>query len=315
MSTLRSRYEGSLAHAFVEKVGALDFGSWILIFGANLMPSVLPIIILLSAFANVHVQDDIARHLGLSREGTGIIEGLFRSQGVTFNVAVLLSLILSFTGTIGVAGSIQVLNEKALNRAHQAGSHSVLRGAAWALCLGVFLIIDGAIGRSLRDEPSGIVVLAVAEFVGLALFFSWTMHFMLGGLQPWRSLWRPAIATCACWIGLGVFSSFYFSSTIVSDSKLYGPIGGVFSLLMWFVAVGAVIALGAAVGALWRERSVGTTDRWRGTRRLAAAFLRQEESSWALSLVHEERLAGPADPTGWIEDRRLRLSIAFRGDA
>ena len=52
-------------------------------------------------------------------------------------------------------------------------------------------------------------------------------------------------------MGLGVFASDYFSSTVVSDSHLYGSIGVVFTLVTWFIAIGAVLALGAVAGVVW----------------------------------------------------------------
>jgi membrane protein len=86
------------------------------------------------------------------------------------------------------------------------------------------------------------------------------MHFLLAGRVPWRSLVRPAVLTAICWIGLALFSSLYFSSAVVSDSRLYGTIGVVFSLLTWFIAIGAVLVLGAAGGAVWQERHDGTAS-------------------------------------------------------
>jgi membrane protein len=80
------------------------------------------------------------------------------------------------------------------------------------------------------------------------------MHFLLAGRVRWRSLVRPAALTAICWIGLALFSSLYFSSAVVSDSRLYGTIGVVFSLLTWFIAIGAVLVLGAAGGVVWQER-------------------------------------------------------------
>jgi uncharacterized BrkB/YihY/UPF0761 family membrane protein len=56
------------------------------------------------------------------------------------------------------------------------------------------------------------------------------------------------------WFGLAVFSSVYFSSAVTSENKLFGTIGVVFILLTWFTAVGAVIVLGAAGGAVWQHR-------------------------------------------------------------
>jgi uncharacterized BrkB/YihY/UPF0761 family membrane protein len=50
------------------------------------------------------------------------------------------------------------------------------------------------------------------------------------------------------------FSKFYFSDTVISDSKTYGTIGAMFSLMTWFTAIGAVIILAAVAGALWADR-------------------------------------------------------------
>ena len=45
-----------------------------------------------------------------------------------------------------------------------------------------------------------------------------------------------------------------FSDTIVSDSKTYGTIGAIFGIMTWFIAIGAVIILGAVAGAVWEDR-------------------------------------------------------------
>ena len=63
-------------------------------------------------------------------------------------------------------------------------------------------------------------------------------------------------------------SPVYFAAAIISDSRLYGTIGVVFTLLTWFIAIGAVIVLGAVAGATWdqrkgraRETTTGSSDR------------------------------------------------------
>jgi membrane protein len=81
------------------------------------------------------------------------------------------------------------------------------------------------------------------------------VHFLLAGREPWRRIAPSAIATALFWLGFGVFASIYFSPTIVSDSRLYGTIGVVFSLLTWFIGMGAVITLGAVVGVVWTKRT------------------------------------------------------------
>jgi len=101
----RARYEGSFAQDVVKRLGAVDFGDRILIFGACLLLSVLPLIIILSAYASHHVEDDIATHLGLSAQGDRVVEGLFTARAETFNLSIFVALLLSFTGTVAVARS------------------------------------------------------------------------------------------------------------------------------------------------------------------------------------------------------------------
>ena len=116
------------------------------------------------------------------------------------------------------------------------------------------LVADSVIGAFVRTV-GGAPAQKVVTYAGVAAFILWTMHFLLVGKVPWRILVRPAIVTAHLWIALDVFSSTYFSSQIVSDSRLYGTIGAVFGLTTWFIAIGAVIILGAVAGAVWEERN------------------------------------------------------------
>lgn len=255
----RNRYEGSAAQDLAKRLGALDFLNWILIFGATLLLTVLPIILLLSSLASHRIDSDLARHLGLNRQGSRIVGGLFTSAPVKFDSGVVLSLLIGLASAIAVAITVQIIYEKAFDQPHRRSVPNVLRCAVWAVAVAGLLIADGAISRELRGSPARTVVSALVGLVGLTLFFWWTMHFLLAGREPWGQLFRPAVATAVFWLGLGVFSHFYFSSTIISDSKLYGTIGVVFSLVTWFIAVGAVLMLGALVGVVWQNRSSGTT--------------------------------------------------------
>jgi membrane protein len=254
-SAWRHRYEGSAAQELFKRLAALDFGNWILLFGATLLLTVLPIILLLSSFASERVDDDLARHLGLNQEGSRIVSGLFKSASVKFDSGIVLSLIIGIASAIGVARTVQVIYEKAFDQPHRRSVSNVARCGVWAFAVATVLVVDGAVSRPLRDSPDRPLVSALVALVGLTLFFWWTMHFLLAGREPWWQLFRSALLTAVFWIGLGVFSSFYFSSTIISDSRLYGTIGVVFSLVTWFIAVGAVIMLGAVAGAVWQRRS------------------------------------------------------------
>ncbi len=123
---LRAQYEKSFARELISGLGDVDFGDRIIIFGASLLLTVLPMVIVLSAFANHRVQDDIAQHLGLSLQGARIIDGVFHASVTSFNLAILIGLLLSFAGSIGVARSVQVIYERAFKQPHATGVNGFL---------------------------------------------------------------------------------------------------------------------------------------------------------------------------------------------
>ena len=80
VSAARGRIEGSAAQTFLRRLGALDFIDSIVLFGASLLLSVLPFIILPSSLANHRIDTDPSRHIGLNHEGARIVSQLFRSS-------------------------------------------------------------------------------------------------------------------------------------------------------------------------------------------------------------------------------------------
>jgi membrane protein len=220
-----------------------------------LLISLLPFLILLSAFANQRVDDDLALRLGLDHRAAGIVTNLVRSAPASLDAATLSGLVFLLAGAMTVASSLQQIYEKAFGQAHQGGVRSWPRLLVWTALLCGVVAFESVVGRPVRQVSGGAVLAEVVTFAIYVPFFCWTMHFLLSGRVPWRKLLPAAVATGAFFAGLGVFSSFYFSSTMISDSKTYGAIGAVFTLATWLIAIGAVIILGAVAGAVWIDDS------------------------------------------------------------
>jgi membrane protein len=250
----RAGYEGSFAQGVAKGLRTVEFGNQIVIFGASFLLSVLPLIILLNVFANSRVDDNIATRLGLNREGAHIVDGLFRNSHPAVNFGLVLSLVLSLAGTVAVARSVQKLYLQGFGQPDLRGRTNVFRCLVWALAAAAEVVADAAVSRPLRDLPAGRFFLGLGNLVIVTAFFWWGLHFLLAGREPWRRLFPAALTTGVFWVGLGAFASFYFSSTLISDSHLYGSIGVVFTLVSWFIAMGAVITLGAVIGATWQTR-------------------------------------------------------------
>jgi membrane protein len=248
----RGRYERSWVGDAVAQLRALDFFDWTVIFGAELLWSALPFIIVLSSAADIRIDDQLSRHIGLNSRAAHIVETLFRNKPSHAVVPILTGLIFSFAGIVAVVASLQVVYERLFNQEHR-GWRDLPRYVVWVVVVLGLLVAEGIIDHPER-RAAGPVVQVLVTFVIATTFFFWTMHFLLDGRVPWRRFVRPALVTALLWVALAFFSSRFFSTTVIDDSKTYGTIGVVFTFLTWFVLIGTVIVLGAACGAVWEAR-------------------------------------------------------------
>lgn len=251
-AAVRRRYARSWLRDVAARLRTLEFGNWIVLFGASLLLAVLPLIILLSTVANERIDDDLSRHIGLDRRGAQIIAALFRKTPSHAPSAIVLGILMGFAGTMAVAGSLQVVYERAFGQDHR-GWRDAPRFVLWTAVLFGLLVAEGSYDVPLR-AAAGLVVRDAVSFVLAATFLAWTMHFLLAGRVPWRRVVRPAVSTALLWLGLALFSSLYFSAAVVSEHRLYGMIGVMFVLLTWLIAIGGVLLLGIACGTVWQER-------------------------------------------------------------
>jgi len=244
---------GSWVEDLAARLKALDIFNSITLFGASVLLSVLPLIIILGSLASHRIDGDLSRHLGLDAQGARIVKSLFLAAPAPSTGPVVTGLIIGLAGTLAAVGCLQVIFERVFDLEHR-GWRDVPRFVVWVGVLLGALVLEGIIDRPVRTA-TGPVIARLLSFSGTTIFFWWTMHFLLAGRVRWGTLIRPAVLTALFWLGLALFSSLYFSSEIVTDSRLYGKIGAVFSFLLWFIAIGAVIALGSASGAVWAQRA------------------------------------------------------------
>jgi membrane protein len=253
LDAARARYAGSWAQELGSTLKELDFFNWTMIFGAELLWSALPLLIILSSLANHRLDADLSRHIGLDRQGAHVVSTLFRNTPSHAVLAILTGLLFSTAGVLTVVASLQVIYERLFSQEHR-GWRDLPRYVVWVVVLVAILAVDASLDRSER-RAGGAVLQALLTFLVVAAFFLFTMHFLLAGRVPWRNLVRPTLVSAVLWIAFGFFSSVYFSSTVIDDSKTYGTIGVVFTLLTWFIIIGYLIVLGAAAGAVWQNRA------------------------------------------------------------
>jgi membrane protein len=226
---------------------------WTTLFSSALLLSLIPLLVLLGSLANEQIDADISRHIGLDHQAEHIVHELFRSTPTHAFVPIATGLIIGIVGSLAVVSSLTVIYERVYDP-EPRGWRNLLRSIVWMIGLIVALVVEAFISGPVRTAL-GEVVQRILTMAGAGIFFWWTMHLLLGGRVPARRLLRPAIVTGVLWVGLALFSSVYFSPIIISDSKLYGTIGVVFSLVTWFIIIGAVVVVGAVAGEVWDRRS------------------------------------------------------------
>jgi hypothetical protein len=182
-------YDGSAAQELFRRLGELDFLNWTLLFGATLLLTVLPIILLLGAFASERVDDDIARHIGLNKQGSQAVASLFKQSTVKVDSGIVLSVILGVAGLVLMAITLQIIYEQAFGHEHRRSVKNLLRCSVWVAVLGALLIADGVVSRELRDSPARPVVSGLVDLVVLRSCSS-------GGRSTF--CWRDARPGAAC---------------------------------------------------------------------------------------------------------------------
>jgi membrane protein len=169
-------------------------------------------------------------------------------------VAGIASVVFFALGGIAAATALQQLYERvfSLNSRGLKDFWRRLVALVWLIGAGAF---GGWLGPATRHAVGPVLFIIVG--IGRSTALWWVMMWiLLGGRISWRRLLPPAFATGLFYVAmLGVFSLF-FSQMVISEDKEYGPIGLVFALMTYLIALGVIIVLGAVVGLLWQERNL-----------------------------------------------------------
>jgi membrane protein len=250
----KGKYAGSSAEHLWSRLDSLDFINRGMMFAATLLLCAFPFLIVASALAGRSTTTGLARHLGLDKQAAADVGHLFNSSAATASDITGLAWVFFILGGIAGATALQQLYERAFELDGR-GARDIPRRLIWLALMVGWVFVGGQAGSRLRGA-GGPVLLAVLGLVVFTVFWWFTMWFLLAGRISWRALFPSAVATALFWVGMEAVFSVVFSGMVISDDKKYGPIGVVFALMSWLIAIGVVIILGAVAGMVWRERNL-----------------------------------------------------------
>ena len=253
---IKKKYAGSVAENLWRRLDAMEVINQGMLFAATLLLCLFPFLIVASALAGRPLVSTLARYTGLNSQAAADVDHLFASSAATASAVVgTASMVFFVFGGIATATALQQIYEQAFDLPHR-GMKDILHRLAWlAMLIGISLL-TGWTGPGLR-HAGGPALLAVAGLVWSAGFWWVTMWILLAGRISWRKLFPAACATGVLYVAMEAVFSLFFSAMVISDDSKYGPIGIIFALLSYLIAIGVVVILGVVAGRVWQERSAG----------------------------------------------------------
>jgi membrane protein len=250
----KQKYTGSLAEDLWRRLDAMDFINRGMQFAGTLLLCFFPFLIVVSALAGRSMVNALARHTGLNSRAAAEAGHLFASSGATAGAVVgTTSMVFFVLGGIAAATALQDIYERAFDLPHR-GVKDILYLLAWLAVLIGTLLLTGWAAPVLR-RAGGPVLVVVAGLVCSTGFWWLTMRTLLAGRISGRKLLPAACATGVLYVGMQLFFWLFFSGLVISDARKFGPIGIIFALLSYLIAIGVVVILGTAVGLAWQERA------------------------------------------------------------
>jgi len=261
----RKKYADSSAAYLWHRLVALDFMNQAMLLAGTLLLCVFPLLIVLAALTGQGAASTFSRRLGLNQQAAADFGHLFSSASTTSATITTASLVLLVVFMVGGANAVQQLYERIFDL-ESRGARDLLRRLIWAGLVVGWLFLVGLVGPTVR--AAGPVLVGFVILVAFTGFWWFSMRFLLGGRVAWRRLFPCAVVTGLCWLGMVAVFSATFSGMVISSYDRYGPIGIVFDLLSYVLAVGVVIILGAVTGLVWQERGLSFRAAFRRVRRV-----------------------------------------------
>jgi membrane protein len=249
----QGKYAGSWAEYLWHRLDAVDFMNQAMLLAATLLLCAVPFMLIAAALAGRSVVSALSVRLGLSQQAAADVGHLFTSSSATSNAVTGLSWAFFILGGIAAATAIQRLYQRVFGQ-DPRGPRDTPRAVIWlALAVGWTALGTAVAPGFYATSPEMWWNENIPANIVLCCF---TMWFLLAGRVSWRRLVPCAVATGAFWLGMLAVFSVIFSGMVISYDQKYGPIGVVFGLMSFFIAIGVVIILGAAVGLMWQERGL-----------------------------------------------------------
>ena len=236
----KQKYSGSSADALWRRLNSVDFLNQGMIFAGTLLLCAFPFLIVADSLAGRSTANGLGRRLGLNQQASEDVGHLFTSSHETVASVTGVAWVFLILSGFAVAAALQGLYQRIFGLDSRT-ARDMPRALIWMVLEVAWLYLAGVIGPPVR--AAGPVVFAIVGLVAFTSFWWFTMWLLLAGRIPWRSLLPSAVATGVFFLGMEAVFAVTFSGMVTSNNEKYGPIGIVFCLMSFLIAIGVVVIL------------------------------------------------------------------------
>lgn len=228
--------------------------------------SAIPVLFVIGAFAPQYVRDQLisSLHAVMGLNGSSLDEVqhvLSAEEGDAKETSGIVGAVVTLLSATACSRALQRVCERSW---HVPAAGLRLIAWRWVVWLAVWLLAllaQGSVHNNLRAGPWAGVPLSLLASL---LLWWWTQWLLLGGRVDWLPLLPGAVLTATGVVGLTWGSRLYMPRTLQRSVDQFGPLGAVFTMLSWLIALFTCITVGIALGyVVAREEPFG---RWLGTR-------------------------------------------------
>src|SRR3954452_3625838 len=234
-----------------------DLANQALILAALAMSLLLPVLVTVAALVPLGSANSLpavaGARLDLSPQAVAELQRLFPTRDAVRGSSTVIGTLFTLLSAYAWPTALQRGYEIAWGMTSQ-GWRGLWRPLVWLITFvaaGAVLLV---LPRSGLDDPWRTILLLALWTPLIFLWSWWTQHFLLRGAVGWRQLLPGAVAMTIGLVGLRAFAALWLSKAIAYNYVRYGPLGIVFMLLTWLIALSTVMLGGPVLGAALHER-------------------------------------------------------------
>jgi membrane protein len=234
-----------------------DLANQAMILAALALSLMLPVLVTIAALVPLGAANSlpavVGARLGLRPSAVADLQHLFPSQAAVRSSSTVIGTLFTLLSAYAWPTALQRGYEIAWGVASR-GWRGLWRPLVWLTAFVAAGAVLLALPRSGLQDPWRTILLLVLWTPIVFVWSWWTQHFLLRGAVGWRLLVPGAIAMTVGLVALRAFAAVWLSTAISYNYERYGPLGIVFMLLTWLIALSIVMLGGPVLGAALHER-------------------------------------------------------------